>query len=83
MANVYSTARKQDTSEALPIRSRDKLELSEFAVVYSGAVKTVKAELAATSDDKISRISRAIKEGTYQVDARDVAERIFAGSRLG
>lgn len=79
---VKSYGKVQSAAEAeklSPAGKMDEVEISESAKTYTSAVKTVKDQLndVETRQQKIDRISTQIKEGTYQVDSRKVAEKIL------
>ena len=68
---------EEGTSSTGAVQSADRTALSSQAKALQNAIDTVKAEGDTVRIEKVDRIKREIAEGRFQVDSREVAEKIL------
>lgn len=78
----YETVRRTADTYAAASPGTDKVELSKDALSFAATYKAVKAGIAQrTSEEapKVSEIERRVEAGSYDVEARLVAEGMLRG----
>ncbi|MED5098974.1 flagellar biosynthesis anti-sigma factor FlgM [Niallia circulans] len=68
--NPYKKQMEKNAA-ALNIKKEDKVEISKAALELQGTQDEVRLE-------KIQELKKQISEGTYQVDSKEVAEKILS-----
>ena len=83
MVRKYAGVRKVEETPGFSLQVNDGIELSEEALTYANAVKEVRASLAETSSEdalRIRNLAKQIQNGTYQVDASAIVEKMLGGA---
>ncbi len=71
---------RNERTERQPARSGDQVELSEQARQIA-ALTSASKELPEVRADKVKAIQKSLADGTYKVDARQLAQRILEFER--
>lgn len=78
--NNYNKVQHKEPARPEQEQQTDKVELSQEAITYSLAMKEAKAAISVRSPEESTRIESVIqqvKNGTYSVPGKDVAEKIL------
>lgn len=75
-------AKKNVSETASTSNKKDEVQISKEAMDFQTVLKSVKLlnNIPDTREDVINPIKEKLEKGTYEVDNRDLAERILKGS---
>lgn len=70
-------AKNTKSEKTGPVQKRDEVILSSEAKEFGQIFQTLK-KLPDVREDKVNEVAKKIEAGTYNVDAKDVAEKLVA-----
>lgn len=76
----YQNIQRQVAEQNTPVQKNDALDLSTDAVSFASVLKAAKsAEFVRSPQEskRLAEISKQIENGTYNVDGRDVAQKML------
>ncbi len=76
LANVYNKEQGQKNKKLDKAKKRDRLVLSEEALELQKAQGNLK-DTPKLRQEKITKLKRQVKQGTYNVSGEDIAEKIL------
>ena len=75
----FSVERKNETQEVFPLNGRkDELTISQKAIDYQIVNKGID-QIPDIREDKVNAIKEKMDKGLYDVDGKDIAEKMMSG----
>lgn len=72
-------AKNTKTERSGPVQKRDEVILSSEAKEFGQILQALK-KLPDVRDDKVNELTKKIESGTYNIDSKDIAEKLVARS---